>query len=171
MYNLLQQKRVMKRWEKVFAKDTKIISSKNNECYNSLKALIIGYIIGDGSIAKRKSRNGVHYEIYFYPDDEGMITAFTKAYYELYGRKVNIKQLINHYRLHIKHKAAVIDLMDITTYNSAVWRIPTKILSSDQSKINFLRAYFDCEGYISKKYIRVESVNNIGLLQVQNLLK
>lgn len=46
-----------------------------------------------------------------------------------------------------------------------------KILINSESKKEWLRAIFDCEGYIGKKYIKLQSVSKYGIKDIQKLLK
>ena len=55
-------------------------------------------------------------------------------------------------------------------FSALHWTIPFRVLSSPKSKKEFLKSYFDCEGYVNKKVIRAESVNEKGLLGIKKLL-
>ena len=55
-----------------------------------------------------------------------------------------------------------------TEFGVHKWKIPK--LGSQECKREWLRAFFDCEAYVYKKYLRVQSVNRIGIYQVKDLL-
>lgn len=137
-----------------------------------LIARLCGYISGDGSICVRKEFNKTttHYDISFYPDHESLIFPFVDAFKRLYAKTPSIKRLNNFYTVRVCSKLASEDLLSITSFKSKEWIVPSKLLDSDSSKIEWIKAYFDSESYVSKNNICVQSVNKEGLYQVKELL-
>jgi hypothetical protein len=137
-----------------------------------LRSRLCGFLAADGSVFIRKElKTGkVHHEIRFYPDNDVLVELFNKAFEKLYGSKTHIKQDGKYFRLSANNKFAVMDLLSIAKFSSKNWSLP-KILNSKKAQIEWLKCYFDCDGYIGKKYIQIQSVNKKGLQQMQKLLK
>jgi len=147
------------------------LDTKTTPYYNQLRCLLIGYLIGDGWISKRKSKTFWRYDLCFYPDNLEMANSFVQAFEELYGKTLNIKPVPGFLLVRTTHKIAVKDLLAITKYDSLNWELPSRIMRSRAAKRQFLRGYFDSEAYVSAKCLRVESVNEKGLCAVQSLLE
>ena len=163
------KKVAVNRWRKVLLESYEkfnITSSK----YPELKARIIGYLVGDGSVSMHREINGVlHHSVDFYPDDEHMLKSFTEAFVKIYGVLPKVKNLGKYYSVRISSKPVALDLLSVTTFSSLDWVIPS--FKSEGEKKEFLRAIYDCEGYVGKRIIAIQSVNENGLKNVQLLLK
>lgn len=164
------KKIAINRWQNVFNKHAKIILD-NSKRFPHLKARIVGYLMGDGSVTVRKENNRhAHHTLCFYPDDDEMLRSFLFAFQKIYAFLPTVKKLPHHYAVRADSKAAILDLLTESSFRSLEWHIPTSVLSSETTQREWLRAFYDCEGYVGKKVIAVQSVNKNGLLQVQNLL-
>ncbi|MBI4174319.1 MAG: hypothetical protein HY517_01635, partial [Candidatus Aenigmarchaeota archaeon] len=138
-----------------------------------LKYRLCGYLTGDGSlfIRSEKSRpKAIHSDIRFYPDDEKMLDSFLEAFTKLYNMKPKIYRENKFFRLQKSSKIVCRDLMRFTKFGTMEWKIP-ELKSNKDAKIEWLRAFSDCEAYVGKKAITLTSVNKRGLHQVQKLLK
>ncbi len=164
------RKVAINRWKKQIDKSLKDIDN-SSAIYPELKARIIGYIMGDGSATIRKEKTYNHHTICFYPDDTRMLEAFLDAFKKLYGFTPNVKKLQNHYQVRADSKAILTDLFKYGSFRSLEWCIPKKLLTSKLSKQEWLRAFYDCEGYVGPRVIAIQSVNKHGLQEIQNLLK
>lgn len=135
------------------------------------KSRLCGFLAADGSvfIRKEKKTGKIHYELRFYPDDDGLTKLFAESFKAVYGLDVHVKKDANYYFVYANNKLAVSDLLSLAKFSSMEWFVPS-FISSKASKIEWLRAYFDCDGYVSKKYIQVQSVNKKGLEQMKDLL-
>jgi replication factor C small subunit len=136
-----------------------------------LKSRICGYLAADGSVIIRKENgtNRLHYDIQFYPDHYVLVRLFRKAFKEVYGKEVSIRQKRNFFYVRASDKFAAMDLVSLAKFSSRYWTIP-KVLNSKASKKAWLKAYFDCDGYVCKRYVQIQSVNKDGLLKIRNLL-
>lgn len=158
------------RWKKQFS-ETKQHIINNNSKFSGEKARIIGFIMGDGSI-NSSDRNGHHHDIRFYPDNLRVAKIFMRDFEYLYLKKPKLKKLKNYFSLHISSKPAWEDLRKIGDFSSLKWEFP-KILFSEEEKIEWLKAIFDCEAYVNvkKKNINFQTVSKKGIISIQNLLK
>ena len=145
--------------EKIF------LSKKKNKEYFSSISRLCGFLIGDGCLVKNS------FEIAYYPDDIVLAEMFVSDFSRVYGKKPRIKNLGKYFRVRIRLKLAHKHLSSITSFNSLEWKIPKKILASEANKIEFIRSFFDCEAYVGKKVIQVQSVNFRGLNSIKDLLK
>lgn len=106
----------------------------------------------------------------FYPDNLVLAQLFNDVLKGVYGREAAIKSMGNYYALSLTSKQAVTDLLSIASFTSKGWTFPETIVTKD-AKIEWLRAYFDCDGYVGKKYIQLQSVNENGIKVIQKLLE
>lgn len=138
-----------------------------------LKARICAYLAGDGYVAIVKGRRHTYYEVNFYPDNYSTLVAFVEAFRYVYGKEPLVYRHKNKrmYYVRCRNKKICTDLLSITKFKSLEWTIPLKLLKDRESKKEWLRAFFDCESHIAKKQIQLQSVNLIGLRQIQRLLK
>lgn len=136
-----------------------------------LIAELCGFLAADGSVFIRKEKTGKsHYEFRFYPDHESVLKRFLYVFEQLYGVTPHAKNMGNYFYVQIQNKKACIDLLKLAKFGSLSWSIP-KIIKNDKKIVRFwLRAYFDCDGYVSKKYIQLQSVNEKGLKEISKLL-
>lgn len=160
----------LKRWKTVFDKELVQIKARSAK-YPDLKARIVGYLMGDGSVTVRKEKEGtIHHSISFFPDDYSMLKSFMHAFKMIYGRTPKIKKFERYYSARVDSKPIVSDLLELGSFHSLEWRVPLVLLSSRRGKIEWLRALFDCEAYVGPRVITVQSVNERGLQQVQSLI-
>jgi len=138
-----------------------------------LLSRLCGFLIGDGSVFIRKSKNsdGPHYDIRFYPDDETVANLFMKTVYELYHKKSRIRKEEKYFKIGVESKLACNHLLSIIPFASLSWKIPHQVLINNECKKEFIRAFFDCEAYVGKRIIQVQSVNQQGLKEIMNLLR
>lgn len=163
--------RAISRWKKVFERESKIIAI-NSSKYPYLKARILGYLMGDGSVSMPIESDGaIHYSVAFYPDDEVMLESFLFAFKKVYGRTPTVSKYNNYFCARIDLKSITLDLLNYGSFRSLEWRIPMSIFNSKLANKEWLRAFYDSEGYVGKGSIVVQSVNYDGLVQVKNLLK
>lgn len=160
------------RWEKQ-QNPVKQHIINNHHNFSKEKARIIGFIMGDGSITfDDSSSKGNHHDLRFYPDNIDVANIFINDFEKLYLKKPNLRKLKNYFILHVSSKPAWEDLKKFGDLSSLKWKFP-KGLSSKEEKIEWLKAIFDCEAYVSikKKNISFQTVSKRGIVSVQNLLK
>lgn len=144
-----------------------------NTNLTSLKARIFGYLAADGYVSVVKNKKGNSYEVNFYPDDYATLVAFVQAFRAVYKKEPLVYRFKgkNVFYVRCRNKEICNDLLSISKFKSLEWNFPFKVFNNLKSKKEWLRAFFDSEGYVARKYIQVQSVNKKGLTSVQKLLK
>lgn len=162
------------RWNKFNKKIIDNLRVKNKPYHLLLKARLCGFLAGDGTVKIRrenKNINRINYEVNFFPDHISLVKPYLQAFEELYCKKPSIKMDGKLYRIRTKCKIAYLDLSKISKFGLYIWEVPFNFLKNGKLKIEWLRAFFDSEGYVGNKEIRVQSVNEKGLHQVKQLLE
>jgi len=167
------QKVAINRWKTIHTKEIdRLKNIENVPKYKLLKSKLMGYLVGDGGVYIRLEKRGnVHCSISFYPDDELMLNTFISAFNEYYNKIPTIKNLDTYYTVRCESKVIVEDLMKTAKYDALNWTIPLDYLETEEMIIEWIRAYFDCEAHVNSYSIRVQSVNEKGLIEIQKLLK
>lgn len=165
--NERNRKNIISRWNKVHKKQIEWLSSVKNA--DELRSLILGYLAGDGHIAIRKENNTdkMHYDLGFYPDHESLIEPFISAFKKLYNKTLNAKKRKNFFEIRITSKVIVNDLLSLGALGTHSWRVPK--LKNNKCKINWLKGMLDADSYIGKNYIRLKTVNKLGMMEIQKL--
>lgn len=157
------------RWSKTQKKEREFIS-KNKGKYSILKARLLGYLAGDGNILVGNGKNNFHHTVRFFPDHESMISPYCESCLKLYNKVPKIQKLKNHHYLGIDSKMMVLDLLEEAKFGVEKWEVPFSTLETEDHKKEWLKAFFDCEAYVTNKIIRVQTVNKRGMDQVRQLL-
>ncbi len=169
-YKKLSQLGLKARWTKEYQKTEEYIL-KNKSNFKLEKARLIGFLMGDGSLTSKQSNSKFpHHDIRFYPDDIELAKLFVKDFKKIYLKKPTIKKLKNHFRVHVSSRPAWEDLNKIAGFSSLEWDLPKKYFRSKEEKIIWLRALFDCEGYVGKRAIQLQSVNLKGISSIKKTL-
>jgi len=137
---------------------------------DSEKALLCGFLAGDGSVKKRKEGNNIHYEIGFYPDDELMLKSYCNAIFYLYSKQPLVKKKDNFYSVRISSKTIYEDLIFYGKFDTCDWSIPDAILQNEPMLVNWLKGFYSAEAYVTPKVIRVQTINLEGMKQVSRAL-
>jgi len=160
------KKVAISRWNKIHAFEKSKIKFDNKT-----KARICGFLAGDGSVMVRKDNNNkLHYVVRFFPDHESLATLFVKDFQSLYGKIPKVTQKRNHMEIICYSKPVVEDLLATCKFGIKNWRVPFAILDSRKAKIEWMRSFFDCESYVGEDYIKLQTVNKIGMNEVKKLL-
>ncbi len=158
-----------KRWRSIQEKERVFVQNHIN---NFTLIKLHSYLASDGYVGISRSQGKKRYEIGFYPDSIDLANDFINLFKESYGKKPAFKKDGNYYRVTIRHKTAYLHLSQFGKYNSKAWRIPFNLLDSIEKKAIWISAFIDCDGHVSKKRtVQIQSVNNGGILQIQELLK
>ncbi len=161
---------VLAYWQKRQAKERARINN-NSKNKLRLKALVFGYLAGDGHVGIREEKGrGFHNEVGFYPDHSSLLSPFIAALKTVYNIAPTIREHNNFYSVRFNSKIVVEDLLKHAAFGVKTWSIPSFIMNSKQLLKEWLRAFFDAEGYITSKVIRVQTVNEKGIRDVQKLL-
>lgn len=168
--SIRNRKVAVTRWAKRFALQDKI-SKENSLKYPLLKARLLGYFAGDGSVCIHKDKNGgVHHTVRFYPDDKSMLDSFLFAFIKIYEKKPYVDLRKNHYCSTVTSKPIALDLLQYGSLKTLEWTIPS-FCDSKEKKKEWLRAFFDCEAHVNKKAIAIQSVNEKGIEQIRQCLE
>ena len=160
---------IISRWNKLHKIDIDYIKNKGNK-FPELKSRLFGFIAGDGNILVDNGSTCRHNTIRFFPDHMSMIKSFEEALMKVYNKKPKIKQEIKHFCVTLYSKPIVQDLLKYGKFGTKDWGIPHLVFESRKNKIEWLKAYFDCEAYVHYKHVRVKSINKKGINQVKKLL-
>jgi len=170
----INRKKVSIRWNKQKYKyQLHLNKISKTRKYKNYKARILGFLAGDGNIDIRHEKNRVnakHHDISFYPDHNSMISPFMESFIYLYLKEPTVKKRKNYFSVRVSSKPACIDLISTVSFGIHKWEVPFNFLDTKESRIEWVRAFFDCEASVSKYQIQVQSVNENGLEQVKNLL-
>ena len=136
------------------------------------KARISGFLMGDGSVSALKYpvSTNQHHDFCFYPDDLKLAEMFSEDFQKLYLKKPIIRKANKYFKVRVSSKPAWEDLIKTGKFDSLNWEFP-KSFSTNEEKIEWLRAIFDCEAYVGKKAIQLQSVSIKGIISVRDLLK
>lgn len=160
------------RWKKTHDLQIKLIEERRNHKNQIFRARIHGYLCGDGSVSIRKENacSKVHHEMFFYPDDVRMLSSFLEAFESIYGKKPSIRKFKKYFRVSISSKPIALDLLSDGPFSSKSWFIPKWVSANVVYAKEWISAFFDSEAYVGANSIRIQSVNQKGLEQIQILL-
>jgi hypothetical protein len=145
------------------------INNKHNQLLKE-KARLIGFIMGDGSITSLgKPLSLQNHVVSFYPDDKRMLDLFLSDFEKLYLKKPTVKFLGKYYSVRVNSKPACEDLRSYGKFSSLNWEFPER-LKSQEEKIEWLKAIFDCEAYVCNQNITIQSVSKKGINSIKRLL-
>ncbi|MBI2141599.1 hypothetical protein HYU16_04205 [Candidatus Woesearchaeota archaeon] len=161
---------IISRWKKIQEKEKHYIEQVGTQ-HIHLKARILGYLAGDGNIYIGKTIHNRHYSIRFFPDHSSLLEPFCEAFVKVYNKAPIIKQLKNKYCVTVDSKTVLFNIISSARFGVVKWEVPFAFLSNEQSKIEWLRAFFDAEGYVGKDHIKIQTVNKKGMNQVMELLE
>lgn len=151
---------IISRWNKIHSKEISEINHNSKH-----KARICGFLAGDGNLTDKR------YYIRFFPDHKSLIGPYMESIKLVYDKEPKIRAKNNHFELTLCSKVVYQDLQKQCDFGIKNWNLPSKLLDNQENSIEWLRAFFDAEGYVNAKHIKVSSINKNGLNQVRNLLK
>jgi uncharacterized protein Usg len=160
--SLRNKKIANSRWENVHSYERALIDSCPNKKFNY--SVLSGFLAGDGSVQKRIIKKGFRYQIDFFPDDEIMLKVYLNCFYDLYKKIPTIKKQNNFFSVRISSNTVGVDLLSKFKLGLKDWSLNKDVLS-----IYWLKSFFSCEAYVGK-YIKIQTVNKIGMLQISNVL-
>lgn len=160
--------RVVKYWARIHSTEkSKILQTDEARI---LKAMLCGFLAGDGSVQVRKEKTFFHYQLDFYPDDELMMDVYVDAIIKVYGKSPSIRKKEKFYWVRKTSKTIVTDLLQFASFDTKGWSIPNSLLTCFESKAAWLNAFFSAEAYVGPNHIKVQTVNKVGMSQVSRLL-
>jgi intein-encoded DNA endonuclease-like protein len=156
------------RWKRIHRRE-KQYAEKHKRGNIHLICRLCGFVAGDGNIYIGSKKTNRHYLLRFFPDHSSLIKPFKNAIMNIYNKKPKVRKLKNYFCITIDSKTVVLDLLRYAKFGKLNWNVP-KIATTKRNAREWLRAFFDCEAYVNRAYIRVHSINLKGLKQVKNLL-
>ncbi|MBN2420965.1 hypothetical protein JXB27_01665 [Candidatus Woesearchaeota archaeon] len=157
------------RWKKIHKEERKRI--KNNRNAIIQKALLCGFIAGDGSVREVMNKGYIHSQINFFADDKNMLKDYTKAMNFIYGKDPSIKQEKNFIDARICSKTIVQDLKNTANFGIKKWSPPLSLFFVSGAKEAWIRGFFSAEAHVEKRAIKIQTVNEEGMKQISSLLK
>jgi hypothetical protein len=145
-----------------------------NEVMNAELARIHAHLCGDGSVfiykTKAKDRNFIG-TIGYYNKNQKLLDKFRQDFTKLFGVKMKMR---NNREVSIKSiKRVNYFLNQFGKFGSKEWRIHDSIKKSNNKiKIEWLKAFFEDEAYLEKRYnrLKIKSMNYYGLKDARELL-
>ncbi len=135
------------------------------------KALLCGFLAGDGNIQIRRIKNGfMHREVRFYPDDALMLGVYIETFNSLYKRRLTIRKKNQMFTVRCTAKAIVEDLIQYANFSMKTWNLPESLFHIEGTKEAWLRGFFSAEAYVNNVVIKVQTVNKEGMERVSELL-
>lgn len=166
----INRKRVLSRWNKIQEKELEYIST-NKHKYPELQARFFGYLAGDGNIWIGNQKTNFHHTARFFPDHDSMIPPFIESSVKIYNKYPRIVKKKNYYELTIDSKIVIKDIVNDGDFGILNWNIPTVALKNSKTKKEWLSAFFDCEAYVCKSHIKIQSVNQNGMEHIARILR
>ncbi len=139
--------------------------------FNKSLALIHGYLCADGYVCTNlPHQKHKYYSIGLRNTCDILLKDFQNNFYQVFKIK---PKLISGQRCRIYSKKLYYQLMENGPYHSYTWKYPQ--MTKEESKY-WLRAFFDCEGWVicdkrKSRSVRAESVNRDQLLNLQKALQ
>ncbi|RJQ15707.1 hypothetical protein C4573_06150 [Candidatus Woesearchaeota archaeon] len=164
-----RNKKVAKtRWNNRLAQEKKSFAHDRNAQIK--KAALCGFLAGDGSVQVRKEKSYYHYQLDFFPDDDGMLAVYMQYVLEVYNKVPSIRRRDNVYQVRLTSKAVVEDLLTYCSFGQKTWTVPLRLCKATAGKVAWLKAFFSAEGYVDTYAIKVQTINKQGMKQVSKLL-
>lgn len=132
-------------------------------------ASIHAYLSADGYVVRNpKEQKHNYYHIGFRNTNEILLKDFQKRFF----RKFRIKPRMPNDRCIVQSKDLYFKLTEDFSFYSHKWRMPE--LSKENKKL-WLRAFFDCEGWVElqrakNRSVRMETTNMSGMKQIKEAL-
>jgi len=157
------------RWNKILNKERSNILTDPKTLV--LKAILCGFLAGDGSIQKRKEKNFYHYQLDFFPDDIIMLNKYAEIVKQIYNKNPTIKRKNKFFTVRITSRVIIEDLTKYSNFGIQTWTLPKNLFIIKGSKEAWLRAFFSAEAYIGPSSIKIQTVNKKGMKSISSLLK
>lgn len=162
------KKVALARWANIHKKNIKKIRKDIPSFI--LRALLCGFLSGDGSVRVRRERDFYHYDAYFYPDDKSMLSAYKRAIFYVYGKKVSVKRMPGFFIASTSSRYIVQDLIKYGRFGIYSWMPPHWLRQYVGAREAWLSGFFSAEAHITDKVIRVQTTNLRGMKKLSQLL-
>jgi intein/homing endonuclease len=160
----------LSRWNRVHGLEIDKMNDNDPENIRN-KALLCGFLAGDGSVQERKEKSFIHYQIDFFADDDKMMDTYLDLMKTVYGKLPTIRKHNRFTSARITSKTIVQDLKKIASFGIKTWAPPESIFKINGTKEAWLNGFFSTEGYVEPKAIKIQTVNKNGMTKVAELLK
>ena len=88
----INKKNVQSRWDRIQAQEQAYII-KNKENYTLERAMLMGFLAGDGNVPIGNKVSNFHHTIRFFPDHASLIEPFCNATKKIFNKVPKIKKL------------------------------------------------------------------------------
>jgi len=142
------------------------------------KSYLLGVLCGDGYI-DFSDRRGT-FQVGLQTIDKEFALKFGRALEYVYKITPSFSSIVpknenwsKKYQIRICSKNTCLDILNYNSFKTENWRVPVEIKKSNKiCKSQFLKGFFDSEGYVDKKSRRigVTSINHLGLQKIRNML-
>jgi len=167
-YSERNRKVAISRWKKVH--ELELSRIKNTQEIIRHKALICGFLAGDGSVQERKRKTFSYCQVDFFADDKKMLNDYVYSIKEVYDKTPTIKNENQFITARLSSKTVVQDLKKIASFGIKTWLPPESLFSIKGTKENWLRGFFSAEGYVEPNAIKIQTVNEAGMTKVVEML-
>jgi len=175
MKNLAQQfqernkKVAINRWQNSLSRQKNELPTTPESYY--LRAMICGFLAGDGSVQVRAEKTITHYQIDFFPDDELMLQTYMDGINKIYNKSPSIRIEKRFFKVRVTSRLIVEDLLRYAQFGLKKWNMPNEnLLSIPGAKEAWLRAFFSAEAYVGNDHIKVQTVNEKGMHLISKTL-
>ncbi len=162
------RKVALSRWNKLHKSESDKINNTPENIRH--KALLCGFLAGDGSVQERKEKSFIHYQLDFFADDSEMLDTYLNSMKTVYVRSPTVKKQNNFTSARTTSKVIVQDLKKIASFGIKTWTPPESIFNISGTKEAWLNGFFSAEGYVEPKAIKIQTVNKNGMKRVSELL-
>ena len=135
-----------------------------------LRSALCGFLAGDGIVQVRKVKTYYVHQIDFFPDDELMLMTYYNQVRKLYDKEPSVRIRDNVYHVRMTSRAIVEDLLENAQFGIKEWSVPYDLFSIQGAKEVWLKAFFSAEAYVGDNVIRIQTVNEKGMLQISKML-
>lgn len=162
------RKAALLRWRRELELSLSMVPKDKNSIIK--KSALCGFLAGDGSVQIRKERKEdkfFRYQLDLYADDEEMLETYNRFIKLLYNISPKVSFRENILVSRTSQRLPVIDLLSVSKFGIYTWNLPKTLFKVKGSKETWLKAFFSAEGYVGKKYIKIQSVNIKSLKKFQ----
>ncbi len=155
-------------WDRIINKQ--LASFPKSSDSMDLRALLCGFLAGDGSVQVRREGKYFHYQLDFFPDDELMMNTYIDIVKCLYSKVPSVRFRDNVFHVRLTSKAILLDILSYANFGLKSWNIPCFISNNPLRMSLWLKGFFSAEAYVGKKEIKVQTVNETGMAELSSLL-
>jgi intein/homing endonuclease len=159
----------LKRWENQRAKYLRYIASTEHD--QEARAIICGFLAGDGNLNESVRQGVTHSCVGFYPDDDYILATYIDCMKRVFGVTPTVRALKSYYSVRTHLQTVLEYLRSLGQFGVHNWRVPEFVKESRSLTKLWLRAFYAADGGVRPKYIRLQTVNELGMKDVSQMLQ